>query len=52
MTLEQEKVLRILLRECSIKTAVAMAVDITGVRKKIVYQAALLIDQENDGQPY
>ena len=49
MTLEQEKVLRILLRECSIKTAVAMTVDITGVRKKIVYQAALLIDQENDG---
>ena len=49
MTLEQEKVLRVLLRECSIKTAVALAVDITGVRKKIVYQAALLIDQEKDG---
>ena len=46
MTSEQEKVLRILMRECSIKTAVAMCVEITGVRKKILYQAALLIDQE------
>ena len=45
MTTEQEKVLKILMRECSIKTAVAMAVDITGVRKKILYQAALQIDQ-------
>ncbi len=48
MTTEQEKVLKILMRECSIKTAVAMAVDITGVRKKILYQAALQIDQEKD----
>lgn len=46
MTLEQEKILRVLLRECSIKTAVTIAVEITGVRKKILYQAALLIDQE------
>lgn len=41
---EQEKLLRVLLRECSIKTAVAMAVEITGVRKKLLYQAALAMD--------
>lgn len=41
ITQEQRKVLSILLRECSIKTAVAMAVEITGVRKKLLYQAAL-----------
>ena len=44
MTPEQEKVLRILLTECSIKSAVAMAVEITGLRKKVLYQAALVID--------
>ncbi len=43
MTPEQEKVLRVLLKECSIKSAVAMAVEITGVRKKVLYQAALEI---------
>ncbi|MDO9104487.1 MAG: 16S rRNA (cytidine(1402)-2'-O)-methyltransferase [Methylovulum sp.] len=41
ITAEQEKILSILLRECSIKTAVAMAVEITGARKKLLYQAAL-----------
>ncbi len=46
MTPEQEKVLRVLLKECSIKSAVAMAVEITGVRKKVLYQAALEIDKE------
>lgn len=44
ITAEQEKLLRVLLRECSIKTAVAMAVEITGVRKKLLYQAALAMD--------
>jgi 16S rRNA (cytidine1402-2'-O)-methyltransferase len=38
----------VLLRECSIKTAVAMAVEITGVRKKLLYQAALAMDKEKD----
>jgi 16S rRNA (cytidine1402-2'-O)-methyltransferase len=38
---EQEKLLTVLLKECSIKSAVAMAVEITGTRKKILYQAAL-----------
>jgi 16S rRNA (cytidine1402-2'-O)-methyltransferase len=48
ITPEQERVLQVLLRECSIKTAVALAVEITGVRKKLLYQAALIIDKEKD----
>lgn len=47
LTNEQERILRILLRECSIKTAVAMAVEITGARKKALYQAALTISGNN-----
>jgi 16S rRNA (cytidine1402-2'-O)-methyltransferase len=46
ITPEQEKILRVLLSECSIKTAVAMAVEITGVRKKLLYQAALDMDKQ------
>lgn len=45
---EQEKLLQVLLRECSIKTAVAMAVEITGVRKKLMYQAALAMDKKKN----
>jgi len=41
ITEEQERVLTVLLKECSIKTAVAMAVEITGARKKVLYQTAL-----------
>lgn len=41
ITDEQKRVLLVLLKECSIKTAVAMAVEITGARKKVLYQAAL-----------
>lgn len=41
ITPEQQKILGVLLKECSIKTAVAMAVEITGARKKRLYQAAL-----------
>jgi 16S rRNA (cytidine1402-2'-O)-methyltransferase len=48
ITAEQEKLLQVLLQECSIKTAVAMAVEITGVRKKLLYQAALAMDKEKD----
>lgn len=41
------RILRLLLQECSIKTAVALAVEITGQRKKLLYQAALeLQDQQ------
>ncbi|MGR9099955.1 MAG: 16S rRNA (cytidine(1402)-2'-O)-methyltransferase [Gammaproteobacteria bacterium] len=43
---EQERVLRILLKECSLKTAVAMAVEIAGGRKKELYQMALAIAEE------
>ncbi len=43
LTPEQENILRILLKECSIKTAVAIATEITGVRKKLLYQTALEI---------
>jgi len=48
MTVEQEKLLQVLLRECSIKTAVAMVVEITGLRKKLLYQAALAMNREKD----
>ncbi|MGR9087293.1 MAG: 16S rRNA (cytidine(1402)-2'-O)-methyltransferase [Gammaproteobacteria bacterium] len=41
VTDEQKKILTILLRGLSIKTAVDMAVEITGARKKLLYQAAL-----------
>lgn len=41
---EQLRVLGVLLTECSIKSAVALAVDITGARKKLLYQAALSIE--------
>jgi 16S rRNA (cytidine1402-2'-O)-methyltransferase len=43
LTDEQDRILRVLLSECSIKTAVALAVEITGARKKSLYQAALAI---------
>ena len=43
---EHLKILRLLLSECSIKTAVALATEITGQRKKRLYQAALDM-QEN-----
>lgn len=42
---EHLRVLRLLLRECSIKTAVALATEITGQRKKLLYQAALEIKE-------
>ena len=38
---QQLKTLKVLLTECSIKTAVKLAVEITGVRKKLLYQTAL-----------
>ena len=48
ITPEQKKLLQVLLQECSIKTAVAMAVEITGVRKKLLYQVALIINNEKE----
>jgi 16S rRNA (cytidine1402-2'-O)-methyltransferase len=41
---EEERVLRVLLTQCSIKTAVDLAVELTGARKKTLYQAALAIN--------
>jgi 16S rRNA (cytidine1402-2'-O)-methyltransferase len=41
LTEEQQRILKLLLRECSTKTAVALAAEITGGRKKAFYQAAL-----------
>ncbi|GFO73121.1 16S rRNA (cytidine1402-2'-O)-methyltransferase [Bathymodiolus japonicus methanotrophic gill symbiont] len=38
---QQLNTLQVLLAECSIKTAVKIAVEITGARKKLLYQAAL-----------
>lgn len=46
LTSEQVKILRLLLRECSVKAAVAMAAEITGGRKKLLYQAALDMSAE------
>ncbi|MFK5950377.1 MAG: 16S rRNA (cytidine(1402)-2'-O)-methyltransferase [Methylococcales bacterium] len=45
VTEEQSHILQVLLKECSIKTAVAMAVEITGARKKVLYQAALKLKE-------
>jgi len=42
---EQLRVLGILLKECPLKTAVALAVQITGGRKKLLYQAALAMQE-------
>lgn len=41
---EESRVLGILLRECSVKTAASLAAMITGGRKKALYQAALAMD--------
>ncbi len=41
LTEQQQDILVTLLKECSIKTAVSLAADITKVRKKLLYQAAL-----------
>jgi len=41
LTEQQLKTLKALLQECSMKTAVSLAVKITGVRKNLLYQTAL-----------
>jgi 16S rRNA (cytidine1402-2'-O)-methyltransferase len=45
LSLEQKNILTILLHECSTKTAVELAVQITGARKKLLYQAALDLEK-------
>ncbi|WP_232020338.1 16S rRNA (cytidine(1402)-2'-O)-methyltransferase [Methylocaldum marinum] len=43
---EEERILRILLEDCSVKTAVALTVKITGARRETVYRTALRLNQE------
>ncbi|CCE25270.1 16S rRNA (cytidine(1402)-2'-O)-methyltransferase [Methylotuvimicrobium alcaliphilum] len=41
LSAEHLSVLKILLNECSVKTAASLAAEITGAKKKVLYQAAL-----------
>ncbi len=43
---EQRRVLSLLLKECLIKTAAALAAEITGQRKNLLYQVALELQQQ------
>ncbi|HYE36031.1 16S rRNA (cytidine(1402)-2'-O)-methyltransferase [Methylocaldum sp.] len=45
LTVEEMRVLRILLEECSVKTAVSLAVKITGARRETVYRTALRLTE-------
>jgi 16S rRNA (cytidine1402-2'-O)-methyltransferase len=45
---EQQDILALLMRECSTKTAVELAVAITGARKKLLYQAALDLEGQRN----
>jgi 16S rRNA (cytidine1402-2'-O)-methyltransferase len=44
---EQERILKLLLVECSVKKAVDLTVEITGGKKKPIYQAALEFSKAN-----
>ncbi len=44
---EQERILKLLLTECSVKKAVELTVEITGGKKKPIYQAALALSNTN-----
>ncbi len=46
---EQRHILTVLLKECSVKTAVALTLEVTGGSKKSLYQAALAINQSDTG---
>lgn len=50
LTPEQERVLKLLLEECSVKTAVGLAVKITGARREELYRAALRLGREEAGE--
>jgi len=43
---EQTRVLKLLLEECSVKTAVALTVKITGAKRDLAYQAALRLAEK------
>ena len=49
LTPEQERVLKVLLGECSVKTAAALAAKITGARREQLYRAALRLAQAGAG---
>lgn len=46
ITSEQERILKLLLAECSVKKAVDLTVEITGGKKKPIYQAALALNEK------
>ena len=48
LTAEQLRVLKLLLADCTVKTAVALAAKITGARKEILYQTALKLVEKPD----
>lgn len=47
LTSEQERILKLLLTECSVKKAVELTVEITGGKKKAIYQAALMLSAKS-----
>ncbi len=48
ITPEQERILKLLLTECSVKKAVELVVEITDGKKKPIYQAALVLSAKNE----
>lgn len=49
ISLEEQRILAVLLRQCSAKTAVSMAAEITGQRRKLLYQASLAMVDDDPG---
>ena len=47
ITSEQERILKLLLTECSVKKAVELTVEITSCKKKPIYQLALELSKAN-----
>jgi 16S rRNA (cytidine1402-2'-O)-methyltransferase len=47
MTAEQTRVLKLLLEECSVKSAAALTAKITGVKRDLAYQAALRLAEKS-----
>ncbi len=43
---EEKRILALLMQQCSIKSAAALAAEITGQRKKLLYQAALVLEKD------
>ncbi|MBM4199739.1 MAG: 16S rRNA (cytidine(1402)-2'-O)-methyltransferase [Gammaproteobacteria bacterium] len=51
LTAEQERILRALLEECSVKTASALAARITGAPREAFYRKALQLSADREGPP-